>query len=56
MDNGCQLAWMINPTKKETTIYRKGGETEVKPFNKILDGENVLPGFTLDLSKIFAED
>jgi Uma2 family endonuclease len=52
MENGCQLSWMINPQKKETIIYRKNGNVEVETFDSILDGENVLPGFTLELSKI----
>jgi Uma2 family endonuclease len=56
IDNGCQLAWMINPQKKETWIYRKKGEVEIKPFTSILEGEDVLSGFTIDLSAIFVED
>jgi Uma2 family endonuclease len=56
IDNGCQLAWMIDPVKKETWIYRKNGEVEVKPFSSTLNGGNVLPGFTLDLLKIFTEE
>jgi Uma2 family endonuclease len=55
MDNGCQLSW-INPRKKETTIYRKNGSIEIRPFHEILDGEDVLPGFTPDLTKIFIEE
>ena len=56
MDNGCRLAWMINPQKKETIIYRGNGETETKPFHKALNGEDVLPGFTINLTKIFTEE
>lgn len=56
IDNGCGLAWMINSQKKETTVYRKNGSVEVKAFHEILDGEDVLPGFTLDLGKIFTQE
>jgi Uma2 family endonuclease len=56
MENGCQLSWMINPLKKITIIYRRNGQAEAKSFDTILDGEDVLPGFTIDLSKIFTED
>jgi Uma2 family endonuclease len=55
MGNGCRLAWMINPYKKETTIYRQQAEPEIKPSYEALSGEDVLPGFTLDLSKLFTE-
>ncbi len=53
MECGCTMAWMINPDKKETWIYRKNGEVEVKSFSSQLSGEDVLPGFTLDLESIF---
>lgn len=56
MDNGCRLAWMIDPKKRETIIYRQNGGVEVKTFSDILSGEDVLPGFELDLTKIFKED
>jgi Uma2 family endonuclease len=55
IDNGCKLAWMIHPEKKETFIYRKNGEIEIKPFTVALDGEDILPGFSLVLTKIFLE-
>lgn len=54
--NGCRLAWMINPQKKETTIYRSNGKIETTPFHNVLDGEDVLPGFTLELTKIYTEE
>lgn len=56
MDNGCRLGWMINPEKKETIIYRGDGGTETKPFHETLDGDEVLPGFTLKLEAIFTGD
>lgn len=51
MRNGCRLAWMIDPFKKETTIFRAKAKVEVKKFDELLDGEQVLPGFTLNLSR-----
>ena len=51
IENGCQLAWLIIPEKKEAHIYRTDGSIEiVKGFNKKLSGEKVLAGFELDLS------
>lgn len=53
IENGCQLAWLIIPEKKETHIYRVDGSIEIlKGFNKKLSGENVLKGFELDLSML----
>jgi Uma2 family endonuclease len=56
IDNGCRLAWMINPQKKETLIYRDNGEVEIRSFALLLEGENVLPGFKVDLKEIFIEE
>jgi Uma2 family endonuclease len=51
IENGCALAWLLIPEKEEAHIYRGDGSIEiVKGFNKKLSGENILPGFQLDLS------
>ena len=49
IENGCQLAWLIDGESKQVFIYRKNGSTEVNGFEVILSGEGVLPGFELDL-------
>lgn len=50
--NGVRLAWMVDPFKQETTIYRPNAQPEIKPFSDALSGEDVLPGFTLQLSEL----
>lgn len=51
IENGCSLAWLINPNKKTVSIFRKNGTVDkIKGFNNILSGEDVLTGFKLDLS------
>ena len=50
IENGCSLAWLINPENKTAFIYRKNGTIDkVTGFDKTLSGEDVLPGFELDL-------
>jgi Uma2 family endonuclease len=51
MDNGCRLAWLIDPDNEKVYIYRPGKEIEtVFPFKGVkLSGEDVLPGFELEL-------
>jgi len=51
--NGCRLGWLINPKKREVEIYRLGQEVEVLLSPQTLSGEDVLPGFVLDLGKIW---
>jgi len=53
MENGVCLAWLINPQGRNAIIYRENGETEVvEGFHKTLNGEDVMPGFELNL-KVF---
>ncbi|WP_339813314.1 Uma2 family endonuclease [uncultured Imperialibacter sp.] len=51
--NGVQLGWLIDPELKKAFIYKPSQPVkEVDSFDFFLDGENVLPGFRLDLSKL----
>jgi len=50
---GCRLGWLINPKKQQVEIYRLGQEVEVLQSPRTLSGENILPGFVLDLRKIW---
>jgi Uma2 family endonuclease len=52
-DNGVRLGWPIDLQQQQVEIYRVGNDVEVLQSPLILDGESVLPGFTLDLSKIW---
>jgi Uma2 family endonuclease len=51
MDNGCRLAWLIDPYDQKAYIYRADGSIQtVKSFTGVkLSGEDVLPGFELNL-------
>jgi Uma2 family endonuclease len=52
--NGLRLGWLINPKNKQVEIYRPNQEIEVLQSPANLSGENVLPGFILDLQPIFS--
>ena len=52
MDSGTQLAWLINPRRKRVEIYRPGREVEILDNSSSLPGEDVLPGFVLNLEGI----
>lgn len=53
LDNGVNLGWLIEPSAKTVEIYRLGKQVEVINNPQTLLGENILPGFVLDLSNIF---
>ena len=50
--NGVRLGWLINPQANQVEIYRQGREKEVLDQPRMLEGEEVLPGFQLSLEKI----
>ena len=51
--NGLRLGWLINPKSQQVEIYRPNQEIEVLESPTSLSGEDVLPGFILDLQPIF---
>ncbi|MDF0552818.1 Uma2 family endonuclease [Kamptonema sp. UHCC 0994] len=53
IENGCRLGWLIKRKKQEVEIYRPGKEVEVLKSPQTLSGEDVLPGFTLTLQRIW---
>ena len=53
LDNGVRLGWLIEPSAKTVEIYRIGKQVEILNNPQTLLGEDVLPGFILDLSNIF---
>jgi Uma2 family endonuclease len=54
IENGVRLGWLIDPKNKRVEIYRPGQEVEVLASPVSLSGEEVLPGFRLDLSPLWA--
>lgn len=53
MDNGALLGWLINRKQKQIEIYRPNQEGEILNFPQTLSGEDVLPGFILDLQLVW---
>jgi Uma2 family endonuclease len=50
--NGVRLGWLLNPKDRTVEVYRSGREVEVLQSPASLSGEDVLPGFVLDLKGI----
>ena len=54
MNNGVKLGWLINRKTRRVEIYRQGQEKEVLECPTELSGENILPGFVLNLQTLWA--
>jgi Uma2 family endonuclease len=52
IDNGLRLGWLLDPDDGQVEIHRPGRPVEVLDRPATLSGEDVLPGFTLDLKGI----
>ena len=53
IDNGARLGWLINRQQQQVEIYHPNGEVEILQCPQTLSGEDVLPGFVLDLAAIW---
>jgi Uma2 family endonuclease len=53
MDNGVNLGWLINRKTRSVEIYRQEKAVEVLENPPKLSGEDILPGFILNLEFIW---
>ncbi len=53
IDNGTRLGWLIDPLNRKVEIYRLGVAVEVLENPSDLSGEDVLPGFVLNLRRVW---
>lgn len=53
IDNGALLGWLFDPIERTVRIYRAGApEPELHNDPELLDGEDVLPGFTFAVRQL----
>ena len=52
IENGARLGWLIDRKNKRVEIYRPGKDVEILDNPTSLSGEDVLPGFVLNLQQI----
>jgi len=51
--NGVKLGWLIDPQQRRVEIYRIGQPVGILQAPSTVSGEEVLPGFSLNLVKIW---
>jgi Uma2 family endonuclease len=52
MKNGCRMAWLIDPQEEKAYVYQHDQIQEIHSFDAILSGNDILPDFKLDLSRL----
>jgi Uma2 family endonuclease len=53
IDNGSKLGWLLDPQNRQVEIYRPGREVDMLENPTELSGEDVLPGFVLNLRRVW---
>lgn len=51
--NGAKLGWLIDRKNRKVEVYRQGFDVEILDNPASLSGEDVLPGFVLDLAEVW---
>src|ERR1700730_7783626 len=56
MDAGTGILWIVDPQKQTVIVYRPGQPpVTLRNLDDVLDGADVLPGFTTTLRDVFEE-
>jgi Uma2 family endonuclease len=53
---GVRLVWIVDPRKRTARVYTAVDQSILIKEDQSLDGGDVLPGFVLPLSELFADD
>jgi Uma2 family endonuclease len=53
LDAGTRLVWVINPRRREVTVYALGARPVVLTEADVLDGQDVIPGFRIAVKDLF---
>ena len=51
--NGASLGWLIDPFKRQVYVYRPNNEVVILDNAETISADPLLPGFTLNLTKIW---
>lgn len=54
LDAGAREVWIVDPGTRTVAIHRPGGRTTVLRGEDVVEGADLLPGFTLALDRLFA--
>ena len=54
-DGGSKLVWVIHPDEESVLVYHKPQPDKLLQRSDSLDGETIIPGFTVPLAELFAD-
>ncbi len=54
-ENGTRLVWVIHPDEQYVLVYHSPSPDRLLRLEDSLDGEGIVPGFSLAIAELFAE-
>lgn len=55
LEAGTRLVWVVEPRRQSITVYRSRNDIRLLGENDELEGYDVIPGFSLQVSEVFAD-
>jgi Uma2 family endonuclease len=55
LEHGTELVFVVNPRRQTVAVHRPGRDVRILGVNDILDGEDVVPGWTLAVRDLFSQ-
>ena len=52
---GVRLVWMVDPQSRTVAVYTDPESVSIATEEDIIDGRDVLPGWKVDLGRLFAK-
>jgi Uma2 family endonuclease len=53
LEAGTRLIWVVYPSSRTVTVFKSANDSAIIDISGVLDGGDVLPGFTLPVRDIF---
>ena len=53
MENGARIGWLLDPLERRAHVYRPNAQPEILDNPESISADPELPGFTLDLTRIW---
>jgi len=53
LEAGCAAVWIVNPKQETVTVYLSRTDVGVKAAGDVLNGDPIVPGFTLAINELF---
>jgi Uma2 family endonuclease len=53
LESGVRMVWTVDPRRETVTVHRPSGEPVTLRDGDVLDGGDVVPGFSCDIRRIF---